>query len=386
MIVLMLLQKLKDGPQAVCAIDRSMFREGWGDKPIGCANIGMLWGDENDVDEESCKEYVRLMSRPFLPRGGETRHPRLIAHQNSTIIVGDPDCNGRGWLLRGSEGYCSCFYEFSGVKCGEASPRASRRPKAGITYLLYGSERYFRGLEASIRHITASFLNEFPYYDIIVFHSPNFAERSSSEYSDRTDGYATYLELLQEATFVKIIFVEITIDFRDEFREQFTEYVPTGMPCGNYSVDYLHMGRFFQYLMFRHPVVKQVCLCVCVCFCARVYHKHAIHAHMSFQVIKYDYLWRLDADIEMRLGIPCDVFDIMVKSHAVLVIARMHMRTYMLANTRTHTHSLSHTQMHALLGRAFFVGVFYLSISLYVCFCLCMCKCTIREVYLYGTP
>jgi hypothetical protein len=92
-IVLMLLKKVKDGPRAVCVIDGSMFREGWGDKSIGCANIGILWGDENDVhlDEESCKEYVRLMSRPFLPRGGKTRHPCLIAHQNSTIIVGDPD-------------------------------------------------------------------------------------------------------------------------------------------------------------------------------------------------------------------------------------------------------------------------------------------------------
>jgi hypothetical protein len=52
------------------------------------------------------------------------------------------------------------------------------------------------------------------------------------------------------------------------------------MPCGNYSVDYLHMGRFFQYLMFRHPVVKQVCLCVCVCMCARVYHKHEYIPHV----------------------------------------------------------------------------------------------------------
>jgi hypothetical protein len=41
---------------------------------IGCVNIGMLWGNEADVDEESCQEYVRLMSRPFLPRGGEKRY------------------------------------------------------------------------------------------------------------------------------------------------------------------------------------------------------------------------------------------------------------------------------------------------------------------------
>mmetsp|Transcript_23802 Transcript_23802/g.37209 ORF Transcript_23802/g.37209 Transcript_23802/m.37209 type:complete len:223 (-) Transcript_23802:1044-1712(-) len=60
------------------------------------------------------------------------------------------------------------------------------------------------------------------------------------------------------------------------------------MPCGNYSVDYLHMGRFFQYLMFRHEAVQE-----------------------------FDYLWRLDADIETRLGIPCDVFEVMVRSHAV---------------------------------------------------------------------
>jgi len=55
------------------------------------------------------------------------------------------------------------------------------------------------------------------------------------------------------------------------------------------SVDYLHMGRFFEYEMFRSAAAGE-----------------------------YDYLWRLDADIEMRLGIPCDVFDIMVESRAVL--------------------------------------------------------------------
>jgi hypothetical protein len=49
------------------------------------------------------------------------------------------------------------------------------------------------------------------------------------------------------------------------------------------------MGRFFQWQMFREAAAEG-----------------------------YDYLWRLDADIEMRLGIPCDVFDIMVRSRAVL--------------------------------------------------------------------
>jgi len=275
-------------PPAVRAFDRSQLLEGWGDKAIGCANIGILQGDMDDLDDESCAEYVRLMARPFLPRGGETRHPRLIAHQNSTHIEGDPECNGRGWLLGGAQGWCSCFYGAEGDTCAGTSDKASRRPRAAITYLLYGTETYFDALEASIRHITASFLNEFPYYDIVVFHSSNFAAPPPPGHW-RRDGESSYLELLQEATFVKINFVEITIDYREEFREQFSQYVPTGMPCGNYSVNYLHMGRFFQYLMFRHPAVAE-----------------------------YDYLWRLDADIETRLGIPCDVFDIMVRSHAVL--------------------------------------------------------------------
>ena len=39
---------------------------------------------------------------------------------------------------------------------------------------------------------------------------------------------------------------------------------------------------------------------------------------LTFVQHRYDYLWRLDADVEMRLGIPCDVFDIMVRSRAVL--------------------------------------------------------------------
>ena len=161
------------------AIDPSLFREGFGgrggNKAIGCPNIGMLWGDMDDLDEESCQEYVRLMSRPFLPRGGETRHPRLIAHQNSTAIVGDVECSGRGWLLAGKERWCSCFYDAAGETCADESPRAGRRPKGAITYLLYGSARYLEALEASILHITASFLNQFPYYDILVFHSPNFS-------------------------------------------------------------------------------------------------------------------------------------------------------------------------------------------------------------------
>ena len=90
---------------------------------------------------------------------------------------------------------------------------------------------------------------------------------------------------------------------------------------------------------------------------------------MSFQVIKYDYLWRLDADIEVRLGIPCDVFDIMVKSHAVLVIARMHICAHKSLPTHTHTH----TQIARILGprilrrRFLFVYLFVcMFLSLYV--------------------
>eukprot|EP00287_Rhodomonas_sp_CCMP768_P006520 CAMPEP_0196734850 /NCGR_PEP_ID=MMETSP1091-20130531/13469_1 /TAXON_ID=302021 /ORGANISM="Rhodomonas sp., Strain CCMP768" /LENGTH=226 /DNA_ID=CAMNT_0042078419 /DNA_START=66 /DNA_END=746 /DNA_ORIENTATION=+ len=48
------------------------------------------------------------------------------------------------------------------------------------------------------------------------------------------------------------------------------------------------MGRFFEYTIFRHQALAE-----------------------------FDFVWRLDADIETRLDIPCDVFDIMVRSHAV---------------------------------------------------------------------
>ena len=183
---------------------------------IGCANIGMLYGDESDIDEESCQEYVRLMARPFLPRGGETRHPALIAHQNWTVIEGDTACNGRGWLLAGPEHFCSCFWEAAGPSCADVSPQADQRPKAAITYLLYGSDRfvwlvsclspgtqthglgvrrYFEGLEASIRHISASFLQEFPFYDILVFHSANFKEDLPDD-DIRRNGRAGPLHLL----------------------------------------------------------------------------------------------------------------------------------------------------------------------------------------------
>jgi len=33
---------------------------------------------------------------------------------------------------------------------------------------------------------------------------------------------------------VKINFVQIEIDYRPEFKDQFSQFVPTGMPCGNY--------------------------------------------------------------------------------------------------------------------------------------------------------
>lgn len=57
------------------------------------------------------------------------------------------------------------------------------------------------------------------------------------------------------------------------------------------SVNYLHMGRFFEYLMFRHEALAE-----------------------------FDYVWRLDADIETRLGIPCltSCPALLVKLEAVL--------------------------------------------------------------------
>lgn len=45
-------------------------------KTVGCAGFGLLEGVEDEMDEESCREFVRRMGLPFLPRNGHFRDPR----------------------------------------------------------------------------------------------------------------------------------------------------------------------------------------------------------------------------------------------------------------------------------------------------------------------
>ena len=74
-----------------------------------------------------------------------------------------------------------------------------------------------------------------------------------------------------------------------------------------------------QYLMFRHPALQDL-----------------------------DYVWRLDADVELRLGVPCDVFRIAADARAVLgftythTLARTHARTHGRAGGRARTHTRTH--------------------------------------------
>jgi hypothetical protein len=38
----------------------------------------------------------------------------------------------------------------------------------------------------------------------------------------------------------------VVIDYPPAWRARFEAAPPNGLPCGNYTPDYLHMGRFFQ--------------------------------------------------------------------------------------------------------------------------------------------
>ena len=48
-------------------------------RTVGCAGFGLLEGVEDEMDEESCKEFVRRMGLPFLPRNGHFRDPRPVS-------------------------------------------------------------------------------------------------------------------------------------------------------------------------------------------------------------------------------------------------------------------------------------------------------------------
>ena len=39
---------------------------------------------------------------------------------------------------------------------------------------------------------------------------------------------------------------QVVIDYPPAWRARFEAAPPNGLPCGNYTPDYLHMGRFFQ--------------------------------------------------------------------------------------------------------------------------------------------
>lgn len=73
-------------------------------RTVGCAGFGLLEGVEEEMDEESCKEFVRRMGLPFLPRNGHFRDPRSVSsrpcHQFVQPILRIPDSdNGRKHLL-----------------------------------------------------------------------------------------------------------------------------------------------------------------------------------------------------------------------------------------------------------------------------------------------
>jgi hypothetical protein len=48
-------------------------------RTVGCAGFGLLEGMEDEMDEESCKEFVRRMGLPFLPRNGHFRDSRPVS-------------------------------------------------------------------------------------------------------------------------------------------------------------------------------------------------------------------------------------------------------------------------------------------------------------------
>ena len=62
-----------------------------------------------------------------------------------------------------------------------------------------------------------------------------------------------------------------------------------------------------------------------------------------------DYIWRLDADVELRLGVPCDVFRIAADARAVLGLTSFHTHRHRHRHARTHARTRgarAHTHTH----------------------------------------
>ena len=62
---------------AVCCI--VMLPQWCAARTVGCAGFGLLEGTEDEMDEDSCKEFVRRMGLPFLPRNGHYRDQRSVS-------------------------------------------------------------------------------------------------------------------------------------------------------------------------------------------------------------------------------------------------------------------------------------------------------------------
>eukprot|EP00997_Jenningsia_sp_PLL12_P006268 NODE_2811_length_862_cov_73.932349_g2323_i0.p1 GENE.NODE_2811_length_862_cov_73.932349_g2323_i0~~NODE_2811_length_862_cov_73.932349_g2323_i0.p1 ORF type:complete len:248 (+),score=49.75 NODE_2811_length_862_cov_73.932349_g2323_i0:112-855(+) len=104
-----------------------------------------------------------------------------------------------------------------------------------------------------------------------------------------TKGGPTWLEDLKSSTTSNITFQQVTL----QYPGYLTPWKKVKIGCPGYTypraLNYAHMLHFFSLTWFRSPVLRE-----------------------------YDYVWRLDGDLQLTRPVRCDVFEVMKASRALL--------------------------------------------------------------------
>eukprot|EP00667_Euglena_gracilis_P010199 EG_transcript_10388 len=190
---------------------------------------------------------------------------------------GDSRCTGQGHWVTGTHPYCECFAGFQGRRCENAAS-LSLPLKACVVFLMYGSEKFAHELASVLPNLDRYF-NDRYHYPVVVFHSKAFSRPTTCNATTSR----TYLDLVRRSTRSEVIFEEVHLDFRPEMRAKFGDKGPKSTcTYRKYSLEYYHMCRFFDYLMFQSKVLRQ-----------------------------FDYVWRMDGNIALSRPLLCDPFALM---------------------------------------------------------------------------
>eukprot|EP00906_Rhabdomonas_costata_P019790 RCo028799 len=129
------------------------------------------------------------------------------------------------------------------------------------------------------------YFNDRYHYPVVVFHSPWFSNPIKCRDSPATN----YLDLVNRSTTSTLIFEEVSLDFRPEMKARYGVTGPKSTcTFRKYSLQYYHMCRFFDYLIFHSATLKQ-----------------------------FEYVWRMDGNIALAKPLTCDPFLVMRKANAI---------------------------------------------------------------------